>query len=94
MGSLTIMENDAPCDDIIDWPLFYMNDFSVLGLIVDNLATVSTLLESDGYKVDQNTCSANVHFENNGQYKKIIHLLQKHGIDFTLSDLVRCAYQG
>lgn len=94
MGSLTIMEKDTPCDDAIDWPLFYMNDFSVLGLIVDNIATVSTVLEADGYKIDQRACSAKIQFENNSQYKSIIELLHQHRIDFTLSDLVGCAYQG
>jgi hypothetical protein len=29
MGSLTIVEKDAPYEDSFDWPLFYMNDFSV-----------------------------------------------------------------
>lgn len=94
MGSLTIVEKGTPSDGIINWPLFYMNDFSVLGLIVDNLATVSKLLEADGYNLDQKASSAHVNFENIGQYKNILYLLQQHRIDFTLSDLAGCAYQG
>jgi hypothetical protein len=94
MGSLSIVQKDAPCDEIIDWPLLYMNDFSVLGLVVDNAAIVSALLKADGYHVDQRVCSTVVHFENNGRYKNILYLLQQHRIDFTLSDLAGCAYQG
>lgn len=88
------MEKNAPCHDAIDWPLFYMNDFSVLGLLVESLTPVVTALENDGYQVDHIGCSAKVRFKNDGQLKKIFNILQQTGIDFVMSDLVDCAYQG
>ena len=94
MGSLTIMEKDAPCDEVIDWPLFYMNDFSVLGLLVESLAQASEVLEADGYHVDRKACSSTVRFDNNNRFKNIFDTLKQHRIEFAMSDLVNCAYQG
>ena len=94
MGSLTIMEKDAPCDDAIDWPLFYMNDFSVLGLLVESLAKVSQVLEDNGYQVSRKACSARVRFENKSRFKNIFDTLQQHRIEFAMTDLVSCTYQG
>ncbi len=94
MGSLTIMEKDAPCDEVIDWPLFYMNDFSVLGLLVDDITQASEVLEEGGYQVDRHACSANVRFESNNHFKNIFDTLKENRIAFVMSDLVNCAYQG
>ena len=94
MGSLTMMEKDAPCDDAVDWPVFYMNDFSLLGLLVDGLAKASNVLEAHGYQVVRKDCSAKVRFENNGRFKNIFKVLQRHRIEYGMSDLVNCVYQG
>ena len=37
MGQLPIMERGKPVACHTDWPLFYMNDFSRLGLVVPHL---------------------------------------------------------
>jgi len=94
MGMLTIMEKDAPCEDDIDWPLFYMNDFSVSGLLVEGLSRSVQALEADGYRFIRFRCSAKVIFENRGRLQNIYDTLKGNGIEFESADLVRCVYQG
>jgi hypothetical protein len=94
MGALTILEKGAPCDEVVDWPAFYMNDFSVLGLVVDNVARALEVLESDGYQVDRKVCSAKVRFDSRRRLRNIYNTLARHRVEFTMSDLVSCAYQG
>jgi hypothetical protein len=94
MGALRIVQKNADCDGDIDWPLFYMNDFSVLGLLVDSLTKTLEVLEADDYQVVREACSAVVRFENRSRFKNIFDILRHHRIEFGTSDLVRCAYQG
>ena len=94
MGSLIVVEKGADCHEVIDWPVYYMNDFSVLGLRVECLVKVLDLLEADDYHVVRNACSATVEFENRNRFKKIFDILTHHRIEHAMSDLAQCAYQG
>ncbi len=94
MGMFTIMEKDAPCDDVIDWPLFYMNDFSVLGVLVGDLGRATQVLEADGYRIVRSRCSAKVVIDNHRRLQKIYEILQVNGVSYESADLVSCAYQG
>ena len=94
MGTLTVVEKGADCQDIIAYPLFYMNDFSLLGLRVDNLTKALDLLEADGYLVVRKACSASVDFEDRDRFRNIFDTLARHRIGHSMSDLVVCAYQG
>jgi hypothetical protein len=94
MGSLTVVEKGVDCYDVIDWPLFYMNDFSVLGLRVERFARALDVLEADGYHVVRQACSATVDFDNRDHFKNIFDTLTRHRIAHGMSDLAGCAYQG
>ena len=94
MGTLTIMDRNASCDEAIDWPVFYMNDFSVLGLVVDRLTAALDVLEACGYRVVRGNCSAKVHFKNHRGFKEIFAVLQRNRIAYGSADLVGCVYQG
>lgn len=94
MGSLIVVEKGADCQEIIDYPLFYMNDFSLLGLRVENLSRAIDVLEADGYNLTRKTCSATVDFENRDRFNNIFETLTRHEISHSMSDLVGCAYQG
>ncbi len=94
MGTLTVLEEGADCQEAIDWPLFYMNDFSVLGLRVESLSRALDALEADGYPVVRRGCSAQVDFNNRDRFNNIFQTLTRHRIAHTMSDLVGCAYQG
>ena len=94
MGSLTVVEKGADCQEVIEWPLFYMNDFSQLGLRVENLSRTLALLEASGYRVIRKSCGAKIEFEGRNRLRNIFHTLEQHRIAHTMSDLVGCAYQG
>lgn len=94
MGTLTVVEKGADCQDAIEYPVFYMNDFSVLGLRVESLSRALDVLEADGYPVERNRCSARVDFESRDRFNNIFDTLVRHNIPHSMSDLVGCAYQG
>ena len=94
MGTLTVVEKGADCQDAIDYPLFYMNDFSHMGLRVESLVRALDALEAAGYPVDRKRCSASIDFENRDRFNNIFHTLARHKIEHTMTDLVGCAYQG
>lgn len=94
MGSLTVVENDTDGQDVIEWPLRYMNDFSVLGLRVERLYEALEVLEADGYRVLRRKSSATINFENRDRFKNIFETLARHRIEHGMSDLMGCAYQG
>ena len=48
MGQLPIMERGKPVACHTDWPLFYMNDFSRLGLVVPHLTEALAALRAGG----------------------------------------------
>jgi len=94
MGTLTVVEKGTDCQSAIAYPLFYMNDFSVLGLLVESLSRTLDVLEADGYPVVRKACSAIVDFENRDRFDNIFLTLTRHKIEHSMSDLVGCAYQG
>ena len=54
MGQLPIMERGKPVACHSDWPLFYMNDFSRLGLVVPHLAEALAALRAGGCRLQEN----------------------------------------
>ena len=92
MGLLPIREKGKPMDGHADWPLFYMNDFSRLGLVVTQLAQTVAVLEASGYRVvDQGSA---VQFDNRDQLVEILAALSEHQVEYELADLISCVYQG
>jgi hypothetical protein len=94
MGSLTVVERNTDCQDVFEWPLRYMNDFSVLGLRVEGLSRALEVLEAGGYHVVRRRCSATISFENRDRFKNIFETLARQRIEHGMSDLMGCAYQG
>ena len=92
MGLLPIMEKGKPLAGHADWPLFYMNDFSRLGLVVAHLASAVAVLEASGYRVLDHGRA--LQFDNRDQLVEIFTALSAHQVDYEVSDLVGCVYQG
>jgi len=92
MGLLPIMEKGKPlaCHD--EWPLFYMNDFSRMGLVVTRLAQAVAVLEANGYRVLDNGRVLQV--DNVDQLTAVFAALSQHQVEYELSDLISCVYQG
>ena len=92
MGQIPIMEKGKPVACSADWPLFYMNDFSRLGLVVTQLTQAVAVLEASGYRVvDQGRA---LQFANRDQLVEIFSVLSAHQVEYEIADLISCVYQG
>lgn len=94
MGRLSIVEKGKPLACQADWPLFYMNDFSRLGLAVMPLAEAVAALRASGYQVMEDDRGIALRFDGHGQLAGIFAALSAHRVTYELTDLVGCVYQG
>lgn len=94
MGLLPMIEKGKPVNCHADWPLFYMNDFSRLGLVVNRLAEAVSILRSDGYMVHADERGTMLEVDGKEQVAAIVAALHGKAIDCETADLVGCVYQG
>lgn len=94
MGSIRITEKGHFCLSRSEWPSFYMNDFSVLGLLVDHGPAAVKALKDAGYGVVENQTGTKVIFSDRSDLNNIFKILRVHQIGHSLTDLVGQAYQG
>jgi len=94
MGLLPIMEKGKPVACHLDWPLFYMNDFSRLGLVVNRLGEAMSVLQSHGYTVHEDDRGTLLEIDNREQLSAVFSVLAAHTVACEMSDLVGCVYQG
>ena len=92
MGLLPIMEKGKPVACYADWPLFYMNDFSKLGLVVGQLAQAMAVLEASGYRMSEDGHA--VRFDHGEQLTGVFATLAAHQVEYEVADLITCVYQG
>ena len=76
-----------------DWPMFYMNDFSRLGLVVNRLAEAVAVLRTAGFTVIEEE-AAGVEIADQGQLARVLELLAAQEQNCEMSDLISCVYQG
>ena len=88
-----MMEKGKPVACQRDWPMFYMNDFSRLGLVVSRLAEAVAVLRTAGFAVMAEEMAA-VEIADQGQLPRVLELLGAHGHSCEMSDLISCVYQG
>ncbi|MCL1980076.1 MAG: hypothetical protein FWG62_03245 [Proteobacteria bacterium] len=94
MGLLPIVERGKTVACHADWPLFYMNDFSRLGLSVSRLADALSALREGGYTVHTDEQGAALEIDGKDQVAAIVAALRAGAIDCETSDLIGCVYQG
>ncbi len=94
MGTLQFVEKGAMLAEAVDMPLFYMNDYSVLGVVVEKLSLAAEVLEENGYQIFPQKKGLIIRFDDARQRGAIFSVLSRRQIDYTLTDLVSCAYQG
>jgi len=92
MGLLPIIEKGKPAGCQADWPLFYMNDFSRLGIVVTGLARAVEVLTNSGFRVLDNDGVFQV--ETGEPLADLFAVLSAHRVAYELTDLVSCVYQG
>ena len=94
MGLLLITEKGKPVACHADWPLFYMNDFSRLGLVVNRLTEALEVLKTGGFRVRSGEDGHAVEVDNPSQAQKVCAILATGRLEVEIADLVSCAYQG
>lgn len=94
MGLLPMMEKGVRVACHADWPLFYMNDFSRLGVMVGQLNQAVAVLKESGFRLLDTVQGVSVVTENSEQISLVLQVLASRQVEFELADLVGCAYQG
>ena len=97
MGVLPLLQqgrNVPVCLANADLPEFYMNDYSVLGLLVASLDRAHQVLTDKDFAVDKKAEHLEVDVHRADQLSEIVNLLSQNGIDCGVSDIVDQVYQG
>ena len=75
-------------------PAFYMEDYTVLGLRVGDLAEAVRVLEKNGIHIYQGSGYSELSFETKDRIPQIIQLLNANDISCVMTDIVEQVYQG
>ena len=97
MGALPILQrglHQAVCLSNDDLPVFYMSDYSVLGLKVDSLDRAQRALIGNKFMVVRKSDHLVVTIDGADQMPAILDLLNQNGLNCGLSDIVDQVYQG
>ena len=94
MGLLPITEKGKPVTCQADWPLFYMGDFSRLGLVVNQLGEAVTVLQASGFTVHEDERGVLLDVSGSEPLDKVFQALAAHHLECETADLVSCVYQG
>lgn len=74
-------------------PLFYMGDFSLLGIVVDDFTDAGHALRQAGYKVLDKNGAADIFFDGRERLPLLLEVLKKAGIGAELRDIAEALYQ-
>jgi hypothetical protein len=75
-------------------PTFYMQDFSVLGLRVDDCGRALAILERHGYGWRRARSVAEIAIASPSGLLDVVHLLNANGVQCDLADIAGGMYQG
>lgn len=75
-------------------PVFYMSDFSILGLLVDKLEEAVRLMEASNLRVMHDGPCVEVAVNGPDHLAGIVRFLVNEGIECQVSDLIDEVYQG
>ncbi|MBW2438883.1 MAG: hypothetical protein JRH12_00295 [Deltaproteobacteria bacterium] len=97
MGVLPLLEKNSKqriCLGNQDLPANYMEDYSVMGLVVGRVETALRILKDKKFDLRQNADGFEIAFDGAGQITELVNLLQQNRIDCTLADIADQVYQG
>ncbi|PIE60207.1 MAG: hypothetical protein CSA32_00065 [Desulfobulbus propionicus] len=95
MGMLQLVEKGTNTAEKVALPSFYMNDFSVLGVVVNQLDRAVAALKKKGFLLQSDELGATwIHFNGKDSLQGMLESLKEEEISYTFSDVVSCAYQG
>lgn len=74
-------------------PTFYMQDFSIQGITINDFTAARSLLGQAGYTVLDKNGGADIIFDDVKELGTILSLLRQHGLHSELTDLADTLYQ-
>ncbi|MGD8990768.1 MAG: hypothetical protein PVI00_04865 [Desulfobacterales bacterium] len=86
--------NTAICLPDSSLPIFYMEDYTVLGLQVGNLGAAAALLAKNGIALIRKAGYLELSVDQSDQIPHIIQLLKENDIACDINDIVEHVYQG
>ncbi|CAB5089872.1 hypothetical protein D3OALGA1CA_835 [Olavius algarvensis associated proteobacterium Delta 3] len=96
MGKLPIVQKDETCrspdGDIL--PTWYMGDYSVLAIVVDDKEAAARVLQDKGIPVIEGSGGTIVEFDAPAGLNQIVAHLTDSTLQFSLSDSATRIYQG
>ena len=75
-------------------PIFYMSDYSVLGLLVDKLEEAVEVLGRNHISLTEDAGDLEVAVDTPGRLPEIVQMLKENGICCEIADVVGGIYQG
>ena len=96
MGQLPIIQKDASPDNTGDdtLPTWYMADYSVLALVVEQPEAAIDVLQAKGFSIVEDSGKKSVLFDHPAGLHRIVTLLANSTVPFSISDSVTRIYQG
>jgi hypothetical protein len=97
MGALPILpknQKQRACLENEKLPANYMSDYSVMGLVVDQLDAALGILKKNKFGVNKQANGFEITFNGDGRMPEIVSLLQQNGIEYAMTDMVDQVYQG
>ena len=97
MVTLPVMQQGRSvpvCPPNDELPDFYMEDYSVLGLLVANLDRTHQVLTDQHFAVHKKSDHLKIEIDRADQMPEIINLLIQNGIECGIADIVDQVYQG
>jgi hypothetical protein len=83
-----------PATGLAQLPLFYMNDYSRLGLRVDSAKAALRVLAENRYRIVRDDEGCHVDLESPSQVAAVVALLHSRGVACDIADVVDQVYQG
>lgn len=74
-------------------PQSYMEDFSILGIMVPNYHEARSLLTQSGFIITDRPGGGDISVEHVSEFPKLLTLLLNNGIEATMSDVADTMYQ-
>lgn len=93
-SSMRLVKRELPGMPDTPLPEFYMEDFTILGLLVSRCDEAVRILKDSAFNVVQTSGGAEVVIQDSDHMQRAFSVLNDRGIDCELADVAEQMYQG
>lgn len=89
-------DNGSDYSDLRSLPAFYMDDYSLIGILVDRMDEAISVIRSKGYAIEASgpNCPTAITVSESGEIRNLVSLLAGNGISAEIGDTVGEVYRG